>query len=551
MHKLQSKLNARSDATLTTEIIPILEKDIRNKTNLSQTLDSTLMPLLGGIDSPRYQSFRNDVNLSQTPLAQQALLFLCRNEERFPCCSQGGGGGENDNGDDDMYQLQRLTLNSCLRMDHTAMEAIHLLPTRHLGKRTIEVGGTLSSNSLLGVLDSNITKMGTRLLEQWLRQPSVNLPEIVHRQKTVQYWVEEDSMGRNRLREEGLAGFKGLDLQKLGHSLRNERSGTTKALETLYKLYTVADQHVPCLNQVMDEIRVDHVTAVGDGDKEEENLSPAWKKGGALHEAYQGLRQVQSDLGPAASLVETVLDMEQAPREFLVQPTLNEELIELRQELNQVQVELESIHADMDAAWVQVSGSSPGRVKLEAVESGTTAGAGGDTATAQNCSWHFRLLDTNAAKLLQTDLSHQVTVHKLLKNGIYFSTLELRQLGSQKQDLMTDYQAKQRTLVQQAMSVAGTYVPVLERASELLAQVDVLASLAQVAALAPGGYCRPELTDGDEEGMGIELEGARHPCVELQDSVDFIPNPVNLVFGSSSFRIVTGPNMGGKVGGNH
>ena len=42
----------------------------------------------------------------------------------------------------------------------------------------------------------------------------------------------------------------------------------------------------------------------------------------------------------------------------------------------------------------------------------------------------------------------------------------------------------------------------------------------------------------------VQLKGARHPCVELQEGMDFIPNEFNLVFGESSFLLVTGPNMG-------
>ena len=34
--------------------------------------------------------------------------------------------------------------------------------------------------------------------------------------------------------------------------------------------------------------------------------------------------------------------------------------------------------------------------------------------------------------------------------------------------------------------------------------------------------------------------------MELQDSIEFIPNDVSLIFGESSFLMVTGPNMGGK-----
>ena len=58
-------------------------------------------------------------------------------------------------------------------------------------------------------------------------------------------------------------------------------------------------------------------------------------------------------------------------------------------------------------------------------------------------------------------------------------------------------------------------------------------------------YCRPELTDGEEDGMGIELQEARHPCVELQENVEYIPNNVSLLFGESSFLVLTGPNVRG------
>ena len=61
-------------------------------------------------------------------------------------------------------------------------------------------------------------------------------------------------------------------------------------------------------------------------------------------------------------------------------------------------------------------------------------------------------------------------------------------------------------------------------------------------------YCRPELTDGEESGMGVKLEQARHPCVELQDNVEYIPNDVQLVYGESSFMILTGPNVSRLAG---
>jgi len=84
----------------------------------------------------------------------------------------------------------------------------------------------------------------------------------------------------------------------------------------------------------------------------------------------------------------------------------------------------------------------------------------------------------------------------------------------------------------------------MEDVNEIIAQLDVLLSLAQVAVQAPTPYTRPKLL---EKGQGeITLKGARHPCMEVQDDVNFIPNDVSIVKGMSTFQIITGPNMGGK-----
>ena len=202
-----------------------------------------------------------------------------------------------------------------------------------------------------------------------------------------------------------------------------------------------------------------------------------------------------------------------------------EELADLRTELQEVQDELQTLHNDMNEQWAELSGKAQA-VRLE------------NTNSADD-EWQFRLPDANDAKLLQ---QLDVKVHRILKNGVYFSSKPLRQLATKQHDLLAEYDRHQRQVALDAVQVASTYAPVLEQVHDAVALLDVLSSLAHVAAYSPHGYCRPTLTDSDQDGAGIELIGARHPCVELQENMEYIPNDIRLIFGDSNFLLVTGPN---------
>lgn len=68
----------------------------------------------------------------------------------------------------------------------------------------------------------------------------------------------------------------------------------------------------------------------------------------------------------------------------------------------------------------------------------------------------------------------------------------------------------------------GSYSATLLNLSRTLAQLDVLTSFAMLAASSLRPYVRPNL---HPQGTGLlDLKQVRHPCVELQDSVSYIPN---------------------------
>lgn len=90
----------------------------------------------------------------------------------------------------------------------------------------------------------------------------------------------------------------------------------------------------------------------------------------------------------------------------------------------------------------------------------------------------------------------------------------------------------------------GGYCNTLQYLSTVLASLDVLTSFAVVAASAPTPYVRPKMLPFEAGTMN--LKQARHPCVEMQDSVSYIPNDVHFQQGSATLYLITGPNMGGK-----
>lgn len=138
----------------------------------------------------------------------------------------------------------------------------------------------------------------------------------------------------------------------------------------------------------------------------------------------------------------------------------------------------------------------------------------------------------------------QFRIEQVQKNGIKFSNRDLRELSEQYMDAKKRYEAKQSDLVSKAIKIAATYIPVMEDACALIKEIDILVSFAHVSLNCPTPYVRPKMLD--MQSKKIILAKSRHPCLEAQEGVNFMPNDVDIRHGESTFTIITGPNMGGK-----
>jgi DNA mismatch repair protein MutS len=131
-----------------------------------------------------------------------------------------------------------------------------------------------------------------------------------------------------------------------------------------------------------------------------------------------------------------------------------------------------------------------------------------------------------------------------LVNAERFTTPELKEYETKVLDAQERIIEIERRLFAELRSSVAAEAKRIRQTSLALAEVDVLACFAHLAA--SRNYCRPEITI-DDEGM-IEIIEGRHPVVEVQQdaATRFVPNSLFLNDTTDQILLLTGPNMGGK-----
>ena len=131
------------------------------------------------------------------------------------------------------------------------------------------------------------------------------------------------------------------------------------------------------------------------------------------------------------------------------------------------------------------------------------------------------------------------TRRQTIKGAERYITAELkdyedRVLSARERALM-----RERVLYDGLLDALIEVLDPLQRCARALAEIDVLANLAQRAGELR--WCRPELT----ELPGFEIRRGRHPVVEAVRDEPFEPNDL-VLDDDRRMLVITGPNMGGK-----
>jgi len=128
-----------------------------------------------------------------------------------------------------------------------------------------------------------------------------------------------------------------------------------------------------------------------------------------------------------------------------------------------------------------------------------------------------------------------------LKNQERYITPSLKEHEDKVLKAEQQAHALEQDIFLQLRESVRAHVARLKTTAEILAQVDVLASLAVLAV--GNDYCRPELT---VEPL-LEIRDGRHPVLDrLQPTGQFVPNDVMLEPNQCTVQLITGPNMAGK-----
>ncbi|MBI2683014.1 MAG: DNA mismatch repair protein MutS [Acidobacteriales bacterium] len=339
--------------------------------------------------------------------------------------------------------------------------------------------------TLFRAIDGTLTPMGKRLLRSWILRPSIDRVEIEQHLDAVDVCFR-DLMAREGLRQK-LDGI--LDLERLLSRVTLESANARDLLALAQSI-----GKLPGVRTALGKLPA-------------ERLQALW----ALLDELQDVRgRIEDTVVPEPPL--SLADG------GVVKPGVDKELDELR-DLNR---NGKQYIAQMEERERQRTGIGSLKIKFNSV-----------------FGYYIEISRSNLA-LAPPDYERKQT----LVNAERFTTPELKVYEAKVFDAQEKIVEIERRLFTELRTAVAGEAKRIRQTSLALAEVDVLAGLAHIAA--QRDYCRPQF---DESGEMEILEG-RHPVIECQEimrsSERFVPNDLYMNGSTHAIMVLTGPNMGGK-----
>jgi DNA mismatch repair protein MutS len=345
--------------------------------------------------------------------------------------------------------------------------------------------GAGDSVTLFRCLDCTATPMGKRLLRSWILRPSIDLPEINRRLNAVEAMVN-GLIHREELRR-AMDGM--LDLERLLSRVTLESANPRDLLALAISFAKLPGIRAAVAAFAAERLQALHAQCDELGDLRErivttlEDEPPlTLNDGGVIRSGVDGA-------------LDELRDLSRNSKQYIAQ-------IEQRER--------------------QRTGIASLKVKFNSV-----------------FGYYLEISKANL-HLAPTDYERKQT----LVNAERFTTPELKEYEARVLDAQEKMVEIERRLFAELRTAIAAEARRIRQTALALAEIDVLASFATLAA--NRNYCRPQFVDSGE----LEVVAGRHPVIEQQEltgvSDRFVPNDLYLNGTTHAVLVITGPNMGGK-----
>jgi DNA mismatch repair protein MutS len=352
-------------------------------------------------------------------------------------------------------------------------------------RRNLELTETIRNGtvkgSLLGVLDLTITPMGKRLVRQWVGKPLLDVDGIRKRQAGLGYFFEN-----GLLRTEIRTVLKPInDLERLTNRILGGMAQPRDLVATLGTL------------RELPEIK------------------------GFLPDNSEALQDILTEF----NLCRNELD--------LLSSALAEDPPAT---LGNTGIIRAGFSAELDGVMESSRHAREWIANLEAVERKRTGIKTLKVGYNKVFGYYIEVTKANVNLVPDEYIRKQTLV-----NAERYITPEMKEYETLVLNSEERIKEIERRLFHEVCTRLASSAPRMLGTARAIARLDVLAGLAEVAAM--NGYIRPEVVPEDV----IDIRGGRHPVVEhtLSRGDRFVPNDTIFEEGER-LRIITGPNMSGK-----
>jgi DNA mismatch repair protein MSH2 len=230
------------------------------------------------------------------------------------------------------------------------------------------------------------------------------------------------------------------------------------------------------------------------------------------------MEEILDDLEKFQVMVEQLLDPEAIDKgEYIVKASYDEGLEDLKETMDKLDEKMKK------------------QLNNVADDLGLQAGSGVKLEHVSQHGYHFRITLKEEGKIRK---NKKYTVLDSVKGGVRFVTEKLSDLNEDYAKVREEYEEKQKTIVEEIVRISRGYMSPWTILNNQIAQLDCFVSLAMAAATAPTPYVRPQMYPSNTGRL--ELMEIRHPCLELQDGVNYIANDVAFKQGETNMYIITG-----------